>query len=53
MRKSRERHSEPQPKNLALPATYEGEILCYRLGMTLRDSLGRLQRKEKTGDPRP
>jgi hypothetical protein len=27
MRKSPECHSEPQAKNLALPATYEGEIL--------------------------
>jgi hypothetical protein len=27
MRKSHECHSEPQAKNLALPATYEGEIL--------------------------
>jgi hypothetical protein len=27
MRKSYECHSEPQAKNLAFPATYEGEIL--------------------------
>jgi hypothetical protein len=27
MRKSHECHSEPQAKNLAFPATYEGEIL--------------------------
>jgi hypothetical protein len=27
MRKSLECHSEPQAKNLAFPATYEGEIL--------------------------
>jgi hypothetical protein len=27
MQKSHECHSEPQAKNLAFPATYEGEIL--------------------------
>jgi hypothetical protein len=27
MRKSHERHSEPQAKNLGFPATCEGEIL--------------------------
>jgi hypothetical protein len=40
MRKSPECHSEPQAKNLALPATYEGEI-GYRLRTTLRHSLRR------------